>query len=284
MASSQLLNGILILIGGVIMFFAILRTRQILPLLQQQGRTNRDWKILFALSLFFLSGYGLVLYLVVADRLDILVSSFCVILLVGGWYALLASRTGALTIESLLNTSVSRDYLDNVVTSMREALIVVDMDGRIQTVNQAACQLLDYSETELVNTPIEKICQVGSHEVQALAEQGSVRNMERIYRAKDGREIPVLMSCSAMHDDSDSALGVVCIAQDIAEQKQTAETLRESEKRYLDIIESSHDMVQSIFPDGHFEFVNRAWLTTLEYTQDELPNLTLFDVSTSGHA
>ncbi len=44
------------------------------------------------------------------------------------------------------------------------------------------------------------------------------------------------------------------------------------------MIESAYDLIQSINPDGHFEFVNQAWHDTLGYSEDDLPRLTLFDV------
>jgi len=54
--------------------------------------------------------------------------------------------------------------------------------------------------------------------------------------------------------------------------------LRESEARYRDILESSHDLVQSVRPDGTFDFVNQAWLRRLGYTAAEVQGLSVFDV------
>lgn len=68
------------------------------------------------------------------------------------------------------------------------------------------------------------------------------------------------------------------VARDRTAQHMAEEKERESERRYADLIESSHDIIQSIEADGHFEFVNRAWFQHLGYTAEELPNLTLFDI------
>lgn len=54
--------------------------------------------------------------------------------------------------------------------------------------------------------------------------------------------------------------------------------LQESEQRYQAVIENASDMIQSVRPDGTFEFVNRAWLNTLGYTPDELPDMTIWDI------
>jgi PAS domain S-box-containing protein len=65
---------------------------------------------------------------------------------------------------------------------------------------------------------------------------------------------------------------------DITPQREAEERLLESERRYHDLIESSHDIVQSIDAEAHFEFVNRAWHEHLGYSPEELPELTLFDI------
>ncbi len=54
--------------------------------------------------------------------------------------------------------------------------------------------------------------------------------------------------------------------------------LRESEERYRALFESASDLIQSVRPDGTFEFVNRAWHDTLGYTLDELEHLVIWDV------
>lgn len=54
--------------------------------------------------------------------------------------------------------------------------------------------------------------------------------------------------------------------------------LRESEERYRALFESASDLIQSVRPDGSFEFVNQAWHDTLGYSADELANLVIWDV------
>ncbi len=64
----------------------------------------------------------------------------------------------------------------------------------------------------------------------------------------------------------------------IIKRKRAEGKLRESEERYRNLFESSHDMIQSVTPDGHFIFVNQAWLETMGYTKAELPELNLFKI------
>ncbi len=54
--------------------------------------------------------------------------------------------------------------------------------------------------------------------------------------------------------------------------------LVESEQRYRAVIENASDMIQSVKPDGTFEFVNNAWLKTFGYTADEVKHLNIWDI------
>ena len=54
--------------------------------------------------------------------------------------------------------------------------------------------------------------------------------------------------------------------------------LDESEERYRAVIENASDMIQSVRPDGTFEFVNDAWKNALGYADKDLESMTLFEV------
>ena len=71
---------------------------------------------------------------------------------------------------------------------------------------------------------------------------------------------------------------VLGIARDISVRKQAEKSLQESEERFRDLFDNAHDLVQSIGADGHFRYVNRAWLETLGYTSAEMSKLTIYDV------
>ncbi len=54
--------------------------------------------------------------------------------------------------------------------------------------------------------------------------------------------------------------------------------LVESEERYRAVIDNASDMIQSVRPDGTFEFVNRAWLDKLGYSVEEVAGLIVWDI------
>jgi PAS domain S-box-containing protein len=97
-------------------------------------------------------------------------------------------------------------------------------------VNAAACVLLGYDEAEFIGKPIgTAIADEPREEIKTLAmvlQNGSVNSIEKTFRAKNGRDIPVLFSASVMRDPRGDVQGIVFVAQDITARKQDEETLR----------------------------------------------------------
>jgi PAS domain S-box-containing protein len=135
--------------------------------------------------------------------------------------------------EDLRSTTVSKHYVDSVIQSIIDPLILVDQDGIIRSANHAACQTLQYSEPDLVGQPIETVgagdilrrllCQ---EHAAVPGESDEIHNVETTYLTRDGRRIPVLFSASVMRDVQDRIQCIVCTAKDITRRKQVEEQLR----------------------------------------------------------
>ena len=54
--------------------------------------------------------------------------------------------------------------------------------------------------------------------------------------------------------------------------------LRKTEQRYSDLFLHSNDLIQSVNTEGRFLYVNPAWLSTMEYTLEEVDDLYFLDI------
>jgi PAS domain S-box-containing protein len=54
--------------------------------------------------------------------------------------------------------------------------------------------------------------------------------------------------------------------------------IQESEERLQGFLDSAHDLIQSVDPQGNFMYVNRAWQDVLGYTDEEVESLTFFQI------
>lgn len=68
------------------------------------------------------------------------------------------------------------------------------------------------------------------------------------------------------------------LEKSLIEQKQIIDDLVKKNITLQDFIENGSDLIQSIGPDGKFLFVNNAWKKTLGYSDEEIQNLSVFDI------
>ncbi len=122
----------------------------------------------------------------------------------------------------------TRHYADNVLASMAESLVVVNAQGLIQTLNKAAVELLGHDPAALVGRPYTTIlpdygAQISDHTPQHAS-------VERIYRHRDGHDLPVLLTRSPLRDENRAFIGSVCVASDIRQLKEAEQGLREAKQ------------------------------------------------------
>ena len=60
--------------------------------------------------------------------------------------------------------------------------------------------------------------------------------------------------------------------------RQAEMALALSEEKYRDLLDNATDLIQSVSPDGRFQYVNRAWKECLGYSDSEIQQLKLWDV------
>jgi PAS domain S-box-containing protein len=125
----------------------------------------------------------------------------------------------------------ARDYTQNIIQSMNDLLIVCSPDGNIVTVNQAACEILQYRAEELTGQPITAILPEEPDHLNTWRQKK--RNDERRLRVKDGRWIPVLLSSSVMKSGDKTAEGIVYVALDISERKRAEDALRKRDEQLI---------------------------------------------------
>jgi PAS domain S-box-containing protein len=138
--------------------------------------------------------------------------------------------------EDLRRTTISKDYVDNIIGSMNDTLVVVDTGRKIKSVNKATRDLLGYKEDELIGRDIDLI--VPQEEkifkdsgFQGLLGEMNVANYELYYVTKSGNQIPMLFSAAMLKNKEGKIVGAVGIARDVTERRKAEEALQQSEQK-----------------------------------------------------
>jgi len=127
--------------------------------------------------------------------------------------------------NKLQATTMSRDYVDSVLASMNEAIIITSADGVIKRTNDATSRMLGYDENELLDQPIEQI--VAASEARAM-ETGSALGVPReiLLQSKSGQPIPVSYTGSIVEAEHGPTGDKIYAAQNITERRKAEQRIR----------------------------------------------------------
>jgi adenylate cyclase len=111
-----------------------------------------------------------------------------------------------------------KNYMDKIITSMADALIVTNKFGSIKKVNKAAIELFGYAEAELVGQPISIL--FNDNLLQQAVQQCSLfsknfQNVEVICLTKSQEKILVAFSCSIIEKKVRGLEDIVYVGRDI---------------------------------------------------------------------
>ncbi len=155
--------------------------------------------------------------------------------------------------SSLLETAweASQAYLDKIINSMADALLVTGADGTIKKFNPAATDLFGYDELELTNAPISLLSSEFQrlpqpHDPIALSDNDVFQNIEVSCTTKSGREIIVAFSCSMMQTEFDDRPDLVYLGKDITKRVQAEIKLQQAFEKERELSEMKSRLVATI--------------------------------------
>ncbi len=127
--------------------------------------------------------------------------------------------------------------LDRIVAGYPDAIIQVDLDARIVLWNRGAEQTFGYAADEVIGESIEILLPLKKKYANELAafrrqleRKGFVRARETVRCAKDGAEVPVLLTETTLKDGDGTPIGSFVILKDISDQKRLERRLIQSER------------------------------------------------------
>ena len=162
-----------------------------------------------------------------------------------------------------------KEYSENIMASMSDALIILDSCGDIKKISGATCRLSGYDENELIGKDISTL--IEGIEQEDLSERRSHNistyfGKEARLLKKSGTFVPVIFSVTSILDNDKRDQGILCVAHNITERKQWEESLLSLKKA----IETVQLGITISDVDRNIIYVNRAEAEMHGYGVSEL--------------
>ncbi len=154
-------------------------------------------------------------------------------------------------LDKLKKTTVSKEYADNLISSMGDMLFVIDQELNIKTVNQAAQKSLKYADSALIGQPFDQLFSSSErpdwlkHDKRRITESTIIKQSEYKITRQDGKEIEISMS-AAMLELHEGEFGVICVARDITSQKATERALIEAKTKAVEFANAKSNFMTNM--------------------------------------
>jgi PAS domain S-box-containing protein len=182
-----------------------------------------------------------------------------------------------------------REQLHVTLSSIGDAVIVADVDGKITFINPVAATLTGWSAQEAVGQPVEQVFHIINEETRQTVEnpvskvlrEGVIVGLANhtMLLAKDGREIPIDDSGAPVRGDDGALIGVVLVFRDVTEMRRAM-----VDRLHLAaIVESSDDAIISQALDGTIVSWNQGAERLYGYSAEEIVGKPLSLLVPSDH-
>jgi PAS domain S-box-containing protein len=173
-------------------------------------------------------------------------------------------------VESIANDPLVHDLIE----SSPDALVIVDLDGRIVHVNKQLEELFGYVREELVGEDIEVLVpetQRERHREHRARYVTSPKPRPMVCvrgLRKDGSQVPIDISLNPVR--TPKGILIVSTIRDVAERERMDEEVRRNELLFRGLLESAPDAKVIVDGDARIVIVNTQAEKLFGYTREEL--------------
>jgi len=182
--------------------------------------------------------------------------------------------------EKLIKEKISQ--LEGVFENIIDAYVVMDLKGNVLKMNEAAKNLFGHqiedeelNVVSLIYRPDLEYAMTSYHE---LIEKGFFADYQARIFTKDRKIKWVQINASLIFDEQNNPIAAQGIVRNITEAKDNIDIIEE-QKRELGIIVENSSLGIVLTENGNFVKSNKSFQDFLGYTNEDLLNLTIKDVS-----
>jgi PAS domain S-box-containing protein len=136
--------------------------------------------------------------------------------------------------QRLIELADLKSYTDNILASLTNGIVTVDLDGRVVTLNPAAELMTGFFAGEVIGRycteVFEQTPELGEILMETIASRAATPGIAAQLRRRNGRTLPVEISAAPLKGGEGKDLGVIAAIRDITVVRELENRLRRSDR------------------------------------------------------
>jgi len=183
------------------------------------------------------------------------------------------------------NVNFTKALLDAIPTPV----FYKDKEGRYQGCNRAFTDIMGVTSEEIQGKTVHQIWPSENAEIYHQKDLDLMHTPEhQVYEAttkdKNGDVRPVIFAKDVFYDEGGSVAGLVGAFLDITERKQAEDTIKQSQARFQNLVETLGEWVWEVDSKGTYTYISPNIKNLLGYEPEEVVGKTPFDLMPSEEA
>jgi PAS domain S-box-containing protein len=174
-----------------------------------------------------------------------------------------------------------RQWLQVTLSSIGDAVITTDAEGRVTFLNPVAQALTGWTQEEAAGVPLNEVFKIVNEKTRATFENPATRALREglivglanhtVLIGKDGTERAIDDSAAPIRNAGGEVAGVVLVFRDVTQRRQAEQALRESEERFRLLVEAAQDhAIFMLDPQGNIATWNTGAERIKGYRAEEI--------------
>ena len=168
-----------------------------------------------------------------------------------------------------------------LIESCQAGTFITNLQGQLLDCNESFFKIFGYDSKEEILSVNALSFYLSADQrlkyLNELSDKGYVRGY-RVESRKKNNSVVYYSINSDFYTEENGTTYIVGSVLDTTEASISKEELNESERRYKDLFENSLELIQSFDETGKLLFCNNLWHEKLEYSEEDIKSLNLFDI------
>ena len=161
-----------------------------------------------------------------------------------------------------IEDEITKEFLNNILSSMQGGLFTIDKDARITSFNRSAERITGFKKEEVLNKKCytilrSNLCKTKCLLKNTLETGESMFNYDATILNKEGKEIPVNVTTSALRTNNNVIIGALEIFRDLTERKKLWDKLREERDKARQYLSVARVMIVALNREGRVTLINK---------------------------